>query len=147
MPIVLVAAGCSSLAGNDDSDGAELLAVSRNQWELAAIDDYEFVVENRCFCMLGGRPVRVVVRDGSIVSLTVLSTGEPVEEQFAGAYRTIDGLFDVVRDARERDAYAMQVRYDDVYGYPDDVFIDYSDRMADEEFGWRITSFTRAVQH
>ena len=119
------------------------LARARTIWNGSSIASYEYVVANSCFCGMGGVPVRIVVQNSVIQSMTIVSTGQPVPPTMAASYRTIDGLFGVIDDAIRRDAAQITATYSPTYGFPNEVFIDYSKNTADEEFGFAISGFTR----
>lgn len=141
--LVLIAAlvGCSALLGEDEDPGLVQLRESRSLWQDQGIANYEYVVENRCFCALGGHQVRVVVASGAITSLTLVATGQPVEAQYASSYRTVDALFTYLVEAHKKSTAFLEAQYDNVYGYPLHVFIDYKLSTGDDEFGWDIVSF------
>jgi hypothetical protein len=119
------------------------LTRAKTIWNANAIANYEYVVANNCFCGMGGVPVRIVVQNGAIQSVTVVSTGQPVPPLIAASYHSIDGLFRVIDDAIRRDAAQIMASYSPTVGFPSAVFIDYSKNVADEEFGFEISSFTR----
>lgn len=141
---LLVAAtgwSCNIIIGPGGPDRHELRE-ARELWAVRGPVDYEYVVRNQCFCMLGGVAVRVVVENGSVESATIVETGQPVPSSSAQAYRDIEGLFGVIEDAIDRDAVRLDAEYDNAYGFPSLVWIDYRTNIADEEFGWVIETFT-----
>jgi hypothetical protein len=54
----------------------------------------------------------------------------------------VDGLFDLLEDAVERRAEEMRVSWDPARRYPTRVWIDYDDRVADEELGFTAAELT-----
>lgn len=135
---LLAGSRCSVLGEGPEP---RVLGEARARWERAAIDDYTFELRRVCFC--GDiEPVRIVVRDGVAVSYTVVETGEPLAAESRQWYPTVDGLFDFVAEAIERDAHRIDARYDDGRGYPIHLFVDYDERVADEEMGYEVSGFT-----
>lgn len=67
--------------------------------------------------------------------------GQPIDSQFAASFVTIDGLFDIVLDARGRKAASLNATYDGVRGHPLQVGIDYVAMMADEEMYYTAGDF------
>jgi uncharacterized protein DUF6174 len=134
------ASSCRLLIGPDAGDTRDLRQ-ARERWASRGLSSYEYVVRNQCFCGYGGVAVRVVVSQGSVQSVTVVATGEPVDPTSRAAYRDVEGLFGVIDDAIDQDAARLDVDYDDLYGFPVRVFIDYRRNAADEEFGWTIDTF------
>jgi hypothetical protein len=122
-------------------DEPETLGEARSRWEAADVDDYTFVLRRNCFCAGGVEPVRIVVRDGAAISYTVVATGEPLPAEWREWYPTVTGLFEFLEDAVDRDAERIDVRYNDRLGYPVTIYVDYDERIADEEMGYAIEAF------
>ena len=47
---------------------------------------------------------------------------------------TLDGLFANIQDGINANAFRVSVTYDEQYGYPKSIGIDYEEMMADEEY-------------
>ena len=62
----------------------------------------------------------------------------PLPERFV----TVEELFALLQDAVRRKAARIEVSYDERYGYPTELFIDYDERMADEETRFVMSGFT-----
>ena len=62
-------------------------------------------------------------------------------EFYNGAYKTIDELFDVIKDARTRSAYKLEVEYDDSKGFPVSIDIDYIKDAVDDEIFYSISEY------
>ncbi len=126
LPLLLLT-GCA-IFGEDD-DPSEV-AQQRRQWERLGIDTYEYDLTIFCFCPHVD-PVRVQVRADTVFSVILVETGAPVEEPFRA--RTIDELFDVIEDAVAQKADQLDVEYDEAFGYPSRIYVDYRITIADEE--------------
>jgi len=133
--LTLLIAACGDPVGFDSFEEA------RDRWEARAVDHYSFVLRPLCFCIFTG-PALVTVEGGEIVSVMDGETGEPIEDDRLVLMRTIDELFTLLDDAWKEDAHRVQVEYDPEYGYPADLWIDYSENVADEELGYQVTEFT-----
>lgn len=104
---------------------------------------YSYTYSNVCFCPVDVvAPVRISVRNGTIESIVVAADGTPVPRGRWELYETIDAVFAVIEDALDQDAARVDVTYDPALGYPRDVFIDYDERIADEERGFVISDVT-----
>lgn len=86
-------------------------------------------------------PVVVEVRNGVPEPVTPAISDVEINAAAFKAYDTMEELFAVVEKARARNPETMEETYDTRYGYPAAVSIDYDHRMADEEFGFRVTNF------
>ncbi|MFN8580519.1 MAG: DUF6174 domain-containing protein [Gemmatimonadaceae bacterium] len=122
-------------------DESSELSYNWERWITRGYSSYDFIVEHDCYCVMGGVPVEVSVRDGHVVDVVEADTGRPLPTNLAVLYRDIDGLFQVIDDAIARRAHSIDARYDGTYGFPTNVYIDYSYNTADEEFGFRIQAF------
>jgi len=138
--LALLVGGCSDILG--PGVDARNLSRSRHLWDASGFTSYNYVVSNDCFCVLGGVPVEVSVRNGQVVSVVYVSTGAPLAPDLASLYHDVDGLFDLIDDAIQQRAHRVDAVYDSQYGYPSNVFIDYRANTADEEFGFRVSSLT-----
>jgi hypothetical protein len=65
--------------------------------------------------------------------LTYQETGEAVSETYAGLWPSLDGVFDIVQDAIDRDSYQVIVEYDRERGFPTVISIDYIEQAIDDE--------------
>jgi hypothetical protein len=130
---------CSIL---DPEDGPrDELQRAEEQWRKAGVTDYLYTVRRGCYCIseaLG--PAEVMVRNGA-VEVRHPETGEPYDPDFAHLFPPVQGLFDLIRDAIERHADRLDVRYSAVLGYPEQIDIDYELQAADEELSVFATGF------
>lgn len=107
------------------------------RWEAADLADYEMTYREVCFC-----PeiiIRVTVENGQVTETVSLSEYERDEPG-----RTVESLFAEIRAAIDDGAASVNAEYDADLGYPTSYFIDFSEEMADEEFGITVQSLTPA---
>ena len=136
---VLLLAACGS-----DSPTAPVnhLGEQRALWASQDLTDYTFDVTKVCYWLCMG-DVRVTVKDGVITGVTELASEVARDPE---TFRTIDGLFDLVQDAYDRDAHEIQVEFDPGRGYPTRIWIDYVEMMMDEEMGFTLLSDVTALE-
>jgi hypothetical protein len=140
--LVAVAAGSLAcdpfgLAGLDDDE----LAENRALWVSLSITSYEYEVARSCFCppsLLG--PVRVRVEDGVVTERTFVDSANAGSEEPGEWFPSVEGLFDLLADAYEREAHRVEVNYDRDTGVPLAIYIDYEEFVADEEIGFSVES-------
>jgi hypothetical protein len=140
--IVIVAGAVLASCGVlDPDDGARNdLVEARQRWDGQGIAAYEFVVMRSCYCIPEAiRPYRIRVMDGVIVDVRDAETGAAPLSSLT--FRTIHGLFDLVEDAIEQEAYVLEVEYHQQLGYPTHISIDYDRQTADEEQGFTVSAF------
>jgi hypothetical protein len=136
--IASIAAGCTDLG----PEPGLLQELERNErtWEGARPYAYVYAVERLCYCGWEARgPVRVEVDGTAALGRTYVDTGEAVPQTLADLFPTVDGLFEMLRDAIEAGAEEIRVEYDPVLGAPVDFWIDYQRQVADEEQGMKVT--------
>jgi hypothetical protein len=139
LPLVL-AASCLVACG---SPGRSRQESSRALWSEEGPTSHQFTLRWICFCVPDfTRPTRITVRDGAIASATDEETGMAVDPS-TRRLLTIDGLFDVIDDAYQRNAAQVDVTYDPNDGHPVSANIDYDKNAVDEELGFRVLDLQR----
>ncbi len=151
--VAAVLVGC----GDDNPIGSELgpvydstgpvmdrLGGQRALWEAQGLEDYTYGVRRVCLCPFR-EGVQVTVVDGAVAGATDLVTGEVLEPNEVQWYLTIDGLFDLVQGAYDRNAHEVQVEFDASRGHPTRIFIDYSEIVLDEEVSFTLLGDVRAL--
>ena len=111
------------------------------RWEESSYQNYRYVFRWRCYCAREVDWVEITVREGKVTRVVALESGEPYEVDWAwvkGDFETIDGLFELVREAHDRPADMILEEYDTRHGFPVEVYIDWDEGAADEEIGFII---------
>ncbi len=134
--------GCVIFSSIEEDVQGEL-DVNRALWDAAAIHDYSMSFQRLClFCSVEFLiPVRITVRGDTIYEVTDLDTEAPVEEPAPGAFLTIDGVFNVIQGAIDKNAAEIDVRYNSMLGYPTDVIIDLSRSLFNDDAQFQIREF------
>mmetsp|Transcript_16784 Transcript_16784/g.26050 ORF Transcript_16784/g.26050 Transcript_16784/m.26050 type:complete len:209 (+) Transcript_16784:36-662(+) len=124
----------------------EALNNARALWTSKSIVNYDYQFARDCFCL----PIifalkDVQVRNNEITSITFANPNDPdlpdeVPDDFV--VPAILDIFDRIQNGIDRSAPRMSVMYDGQYGYPLNVYIDYDETLADEEYIVRIPSFS-----
>ncbi len=109
-------------------------------WSVSRPAAYRYTARRACFCLERG-PAVVTVRAGRVESVVDAVTGEPLPPERSQLYTTIDGLFALLFQAVEQQAWAIRASYDAHRGYPRDGYVDPSTRIADEELGFSVEDF------
>lgn len=116
------------------------LRAAQARWESSGIESYEITVRRLCFCGFV-EPVRVRVVDGTIVSRTVVPSGEPVPLDYAGYIPDVPGLFAIVEEAAVA-ADELEASFDAVYGFPTEISIDGDEIAVDDEIVFLTEALT-----
>jgi hypothetical protein len=133
--LALLLPACGPLSPSDIQ--REALEEAEQAWRRQGFTSYEFRVQRICFCIPTGALI-VRVQEGRPVSVTNAETGEIVNpDPFVPV--TVEGLFAVVEDAIDRDARRLDVDYDDAFGYPRTIDIDFRTEVADDEIFYQAS--------
>lgn len=113
----------------------EVMQQNRETWQIANFRHYSYQLRRSCYCTPEARePVILeVVKDQGVVQARFARNNQPLSAELAFRKQTIDDLFDLIDKAIDRNAYRIKVDYHPEHGYPTSIFIDYDQRMADEE--------------
>ena len=107
---------------------------ARSRWRASRITSYRYGFRWSTMIFWDGS---IEVIDGEVASYDRLEAFPPFFEE-PPMYRTIEGLFDRIADARARNAASIEVTWDPELGYPRSAAIDQSLLIADEEQYWAI---------
>jgi hypothetical protein len=152
LALAAVLAGCGSETGDDDVAGQDQTSDETTSttapptgppWPEFPHDDYTFVYSTSCYCVAAGAHIEVTVVDDELVEAAYVGKGgrgvepgDPVAE-----YQLI--TMDVVIDhANTEDAAQVTVEWPAGQDYPDSVWVDLDEQMADEELGYTIHRVT-----
>ena len=127
---------------SETGDLQDALNENRARWDAAAIADYSMRSQRRCFfCGVTFVPVRITVRGDTIDTVTEPDSNTPVSEPVIGTFLTIDELFDLIQEAITESASVIAIRYDETFGYPTDIDIDFSRSFRNDEALFEISEF------
>lgn len=137
---LLVVAGCS-LSDVDDASrlGWEDALI---KWNQAGPASYSFVLTQACTCPGPKTAVRIVVRNKVVESRTVIATDLPLDAASASQFPDVPGLFARIDRMLDLDYASLQVRYDDAYGFPAEIYFDLSVQQSDDTEAYVVTGFT-----
>jgi Family of unknown function (DUF6174) len=139
---IVAVALLSSLSGCGDPLGPKGSQLRRAEarWHASEISSYSMVVHRLCFCgqpFVG--PARVVVQNGTIVSVTFVP--DPTQSVDVSSYPTVEDLFDTIRDGLDH-AGSIDVTYDAARGFPTRIAIDWVKNAIDDEITYMVTEFS-----
>lgn len=109
---------------------------NKKLWKRQNIKDYSFVVQRSCFCPHEEKK-QITVSDGIITEAKYIPSNTILDLN----RKKINGYFDIIQDALDKNVHKLTVTYDEIYGYPSDISIDYHEQIADEEIYYTLTHF------
>jgi hypothetical protein len=131
--VLLTACSKSNSTSNDE------LSTNQAQWKSKNFKNYSFTLRLICYCppsRTGPHSIRVV--NGNISSVN----GLPYDENKTGKLYSIDGFFDYIKSAIAQKPFRSNISYNAKYGYPEIVYFDFNESIADDEIRYAIIDFT-----
>ncbi len=127
----------------DDDVSFRELNTNRQLWESSQVKNYSINERLSCFC--GGvleRNIFVVngMKDRVEFDETTLPAGQTYDDVFNAA-RTVEETFEFIESLLKQDLASLFIEYDDTYGFPKTISIDYSQGVSDDEIGYSYTNF------
>ena len=151
--LVILLSGCATIA-NAGVPKSEV-EQAREKWQNANITHYRFKLFLGCFCVFSqDMPLNIEVKDGQVVSMKYQS-GKEVDAnlvEYFQRFATIDKLLDEIENGFEVNenvdtagdkADEIKVTYDETYGFPSQVNIDFIKNAIDDELSLQITDFEK----
>jgi hypothetical protein len=108
------------------------------KWNKLGITDYEFTLRVNCFCTsetVG--PHKIVVKKNSILTVN----GKPYDPNIHFSVKTIDQLFTYIQKTLAEKPVQKTLAFDAQYFFPNNIYFDISEMIADEEMGYIVTDF------
>lgn len=140
--ISVLLASCSWFSG----EGMANLQKHRQTWDTLGTNDYQFTLDYRCFCAKGPVPARVIVRADTLHAvldpetkdtLRAPGSNRPAWMANPKQYPTIDQLFEIVKGELSKSFFrrpdSIEVKYNEEYGYPEQIYIDEQTNTFDDE--------------
>jgi hypothetical protein len=117
---------------------------ARQKWQEAAISHYRFHLNMVCFCAFAeNMPLVIEVQDGQVVSMEYQNGNEidPASLEFFRRYETIDKIFAELEKAASGEADEVAISFDNTYGFPIQIDIDFVKEAIDDELAMTISGF------
>jgi hypothetical protein len=134
---------CGGLLGpRDDDTQRELLDSREKVWEEKGPSAYAMTVLRLADDETSVRAVVLHVEAGRIVTGEYHDTGEVVAAAVLARHLTVEGMFDLIRDALNRRVVGISVNYDADYGFPREIIIDYTAQRTDDDVYISVSEFS-----
>lgn len=113
------------------------LETAKTLWTSKNITNYKMEQKSSCFCMEDyTRPMIYDIKDGKSWPATARYNDkdkEQVPQTLQIQFNSVDDAFKIIEDAIAKNVDNLTVTYDNTYGYPVSIAIDYNFMIADEE--------------
>ena len=139
MTIVLTACAAGVASGSQTEIGQ-----NREKWQNTNVSHYRYHLSISCFCVFSqDMPLIIEVQDGEVVSMEFQSGNEidPSLHETFDKYATIDRLFAELEADINGAADVVTATYDETYGFPKEVTIDFIQEATDDELYLSLSNF------
>ena len=112
----------------------EELDANLAKWAASGLDTYEYRFVRACECRpeVSG-PIIITVENGTVTAVKRPDDSPDLPPWEGGSTPTIPHLFGTVQSAIDGEPGSIIVEYDDQWGYPTNIYIDWDLGTADEE--------------
>jgi len=116
-----------------------------NSPEILKIKNYQITQQVICFCISppAGRFYKLTVENGVIVKGTDLQDGSNLPSDNFDFFKTIAQLQEFVDSINPDSVAVFNVEYDNKFGFPSSIYVDFNQTIADEEIGYETRNFNR----
>ena len=109
-------------------------------WAATGLESYSYHFARVCFC----RPIilsgTVNVRDGTVVGVTNAFDGsQPIPNPDLSEFKSVEQLFEVIRQAKLQQADTIAIKYDPVLRFPARVMLDFLADAVDDEIEYEVS--------
>jgi Family of unknown function (DUF6174) len=137
--LVLTACAAGVVSGSQTEIGK-----NREKWQNANIPHYRYNLFISCFCVFNeDMPLMIEVQDGEVISMEFQSGKEidPGLHETFDKYATIDRFFTELESDINGAADVVTAKYDETYGFPTEVTIDFVQEATDDELYLTLSDF------
>lgn len=127
----------SELLNFEDPDS--LLALNIKKWLSFDVCNYSFTRRISCFCTDEyTAPKSIQIENGKVI----LIDNDSPESDELDDYQTVHALFKSIHELHQKSVNELNVTYDETYGFPKTLYIDYDSLIADDEYSYIFSDFS-----
>ena len=112
----------------------------KDLWFSLNIENYEMIQQISCFCFPYefNLPKSIKVENDEIV---LIDGKDPKETVGYESFYSINSLFYFIESKLKENPDIYEINYNKEYGFPESIYFDMSEKIADEEIGYYISDF------
>lgn len=140
--LAMLAASCSKEATMTTKELAlHDLAQAKAKWIKADVKQYRMDQSVSCFCYFEN-PEANTWSINETIGGEILINDEPNIKSYPFA-KTVNQLFGAIEEYINREPYPniLSIQYNSLIGFPESLYVDLEQMMADEEIGWEQKNF------
>ena len=101
-------------------------------WQNSNLSTYTYTYKRVCFCP-PEEDILVTVTNGQVSAASYSPSGIALPLERVNQFMSVEELFQVIQKAITDQVAKLDVTYNSASGYPESIYIDIDERMADEE--------------
>lgn len=119
---------------NPTSSIQKTLNTHLKQWNKLGIKRYSYELQRSCYCPQEYlKPVIIHVKDNVLSDARFKDNHKQLPKELKGNRKTIPMLFETIQKAIDKKAHSIKVEYNEQYGYPTSITVDFNKQIVDEE--------------
>ena len=127
----------------DSKSNISSLEESQEKWNSHSLKSYRMNLNIVCNC-IPTPDIDIRVDDGkiSLINANGSSYVNPDIDSTFWHAKTVDGLFSFIDEKLSENPFQKTLKFNSKYGYPEEIFFDIEETIADEEIGYVVHSFS-----
>ena len=127
----------------DSKSNISSLEESQEKWNSHSLKSYRMNLNIVCNC-IPTPDIDIRVDDGkiSLINANGSSYVNPDIDSTFWHAKTVDGLFSFIEEKLSENPFQKTLKFNSKYGYPEEIFFDIEEMIADEEIGYVVHSFS-----
>jgi hypothetical protein len=142
LPLALGA--CDVFGPGENTLLLDQLRFNESKWAAEGTADYTITVSRGGTFDDMPRPIATEVVNNAIVSANYADDGTPVEPSVLAEQQTVTDLFAFLHNALNQKPVNFSVNYDDDFGYPNLIILDFDARRLDDDVTIVVNEFVPA---
>ena len=143
IPLVLFVLSCED-KNEIKNATVDPVQLAKEKWESKNITSYIFNLSVNCYCY-STSSIDIKVEEDIITEIN----GDTIRQaQLENEYwyaKTVNDLFIFIDQNLAQDPYQKTLQFNSTYGYPETIYFDLEEMIADEEIGYTISSFEKCI--
>tara|TARA_B100000795_G_scaffold267260_1_gene251763 strand:- start:409 stop:858 length:450 start_codon:yes stop_codon:yes gene_type:complete len=109
------------------------------KWHSFKICNYTITRAISCYCL----DKYTIPKSFKIENCVVTHIdNEPYQDNQLALNKTIDEMFEFINELHTKNTHILEVTYDEKYGFPTYLYVDYDKMIADDETSYSFSKFT-----
>ena len=127
----------SDILSSDPRDS--LLEKNIKKWQSFDFCNYSITSLIGCYCTEEYNNSKTLkVKNGNLIYVD----DKPFPSEDVMAYKSVNDMFEFINELYSSEKHILEVSYDEKYGFPKYLYVDYEEMMVDEEISYEFSKLT-----